>query len=278
VSPRRTLTVGQLSQLRRLGEAVEHAGPGDRGPAVLLVVRTVHEYRALGASLPELARALSVEVMALRDWLDQHTPKPTQPSRSGTTGGIWSMSIRPAPNGSGVLACTGDGRPGGNDFAPELKIIRDRVQPRFVLTERTMVEVAELPYCIDGFRPQIVHIAAHSRDGAVFLTRSGEPVSVLHGHLVRTLLSARHRPRILVLNFCRSIAVGAAALQIAPAVVCWPDGVDDVQCRELADLLYQGLVGGDSLGASMDRARMTLFRHGELGLPHQFGDATARLR
>jgi len=124
---RRTLTVGELTELRRLGDAVRHAGRGDRGPAVLLVVQSVCVYRARGSSLSELGRALGVELMVLRG-LDQHTAKST---RSTAAAGLWSPPAigHLPPHGSGVLAWTGDGRPGGNDFARGMKIIRDRVQP-----------------------------------------------------------------------------------------------------------------------------------------------------
>lgn len=83
---RRTLTVGELTELRRLGDAVRHAGRGDRGPAVLLVVQSVCVYRARGSSLSELGRALGVELMVLRG-LDQHTAKST---RSTAAAGLWS--------------------------------------------------------------------------------------------------------------------------------------------------------------------------------------------
>lgn len=66
---------GQLSDLRRLGDAVQRAGPGDYGPTVLLVVESVRLYRRGGASFTELARALSVEITVLRGWWDQHTHK-----------------------------------------------------------------------------------------------------------------------------------------------------------------------------------------------------------
>ena len=141
-----------------------------------------------------------------------------------------------------------------------------------------MIEVAELPDCVDATRPQIVHLAAHSRDGAVFLTLVIEPVSVQHGHLAQALLSAQHRPQILLLNFCRSIAVSVNIPQVAPAVICWPDRVDDGHCRELANVLCRGLAGGDSLGASMDRVKITLSRYDALARPQLVGDATARLR
>lgn len=278
--PGRNLTVGQLSDLRRLGDAVRRAGPGDCGPTVMLVIESVRVYRRGGASLTELARALSVEITVLRGWLDQHAHKKPRPLRPESLPDVWApaAATTQALRTHGVLACTGHTCPGRNDFARELAVIPDRVQPRFIMTERTLIELAELPDCVDRSRPAVLHVAAHSQDGAVFPTNSGEPISVQHAHLVEALLFARHRPSILVLNFCGSLALHVPAQQVAAAVVCWPDRVNDKQCRELAGLLYRGLAGGRSIGASMDGAQITLSRHGGLALPRLAGDASARLQ
>jgi hypothetical protein len=205
--PGRNLTVGQLSDLRRLGNAVRRAGPGDYVPTVLLVVESVRVYRRGGASLTELAHALSVEITALRSWLDQHAQTKPRLLRPENLPDVWAPAAasNQALRTRGVLACTGDKWPGGNDFATELAVIRDRVEPRFIMTERTMIELAELPDCVDRTRPCVLHVAAHSQDGAVFLTNGGEPISVQHAHLAKALLLARHRPSILVLNFCGSL-------------------------------------------------------------------------
>jgi hypothetical protein len=42
------VTVGQPSDLRRLGDAVRRAEPGDYGPTVLLVIESVRAYRRGG--------------------------------------------------------------------------------------------------------------------------------------------------------------------------------------------------------------------------------------
>lgn len=233
MAPGRNLTAGQLSDLRRLGDAARRAGPGDYGPAVLLVVESVRVYRRGGASLTEPARALSVEITVLRGWLDQHTHKKPRLPRTENLPDVWApaAATNQALRTHGVQACTGDTRPGRNDFARELAVIPDRVQPRFIMTERTMIDLAELPDCVDRSRPAVLHVAAHSQDGAVFLTNSAEPISVPHTHLVAALLLARHRP---------SMALHMHAQQVAAAIVCWPDRVNDKQCREFAGLLYRG--------------------------------------
>lgn len=224
------------------------------------------------SSLTELARALGVEITVLRDWLDQHTPK----KRTENLPDIWAPAA--ATNQTlrthDVLACTGDPRPGRNDFASELAVIRDRVEPRFIMTERTMIELAELPDCVDRSRPAVLHVAAHSQDGALFLSHRGEPISIQHAHLVKALLLARHRPSILVLNFCGSLALHPHAQQVSTAVVCWPDRVNDKQCREFADRLYRGLAAGRSIGASMDTAQITLSPMA--GLPCRGSQVTPR--
>jgi transposase-like protein len=153
-------------------------------PTVLLVVESVRVYRRGGASLTELARALSIEITVPRGWWDQHTHKKPRLLRPENLPDIWTpaTATNQALRTQGVLACTGDTRPGRNDVARELAIIRDRVQPRFIMTEHTMIELAELPKCVDRSHPTALHIAAHSHDGTVFLTHSGEPISVQHTH------------------------------------------------------------------------------------------------
>jgi hypothetical protein len=278
--PGRTLTVGQLSDLRRLGDAVRRAGPGDYDPTVSLVVESVRVYRRGGASLTELARALSVEIMVLRGWLDQHTQKEPRLLRPQNLPDVWApaAATNQALHPHGVLACTGDARLGHNDFATELAIIRDRVEPRFSMTERTMIEIAELPDYVDRSRPAVLHVAAHSQDSAIFLTNSGEPSSIEYTHLVDALLSARHRPSILVLNFCGSLAVDAHARQLADAVVCWPGLVNDKQCQDFAGLLYRWLAAERPIGDGMDKARIMLSRHGGLAAPQLLGNTSARLQ
>lgn len=159
--PGRNLTVGQLSDLQRLGDAVRRAGPGDYGSTVLLVVESVRVYRSGGASLTELARALSVEITVLRGWLDQHTHKKPRLLRPENLPDVWApaAATNQALRTHGVLACTGDTCPGRNDFARELAVIRDRVEPRIIMTERTMIELAELPDCVDSSRPAVLHVA-----------------------------------------------------------------------------------------------------------------------
>jgi hypothetical protein len=215
--PGPNLTAGQLSDLRHLGDAVRRAGPGDYGPTVSLVVESVRVYRRGGASLTELARTLGVEITVLRGWLDQHAQTKPRLLQTENLPDVWAptAATNQALRTHGVLACTGDRCPGGNDFARELAVIRDRVEPRFIMTERMMIELAELPDCVDRTRPCVLHVAAHSQDGAVFLTNGGEPISVQHAHLLAALLLARHRPPILILNFCGSLALHMHAQQVA---------------------------------------------------------------
>jgi hypothetical protein len=141
-----------------------------------------------------------------------------------------------------------------------------------------MIEVGELASCLNRARPLLLHIAAHSQHGAVFLTRGGTPVSILHAHLGRALLAAAHRPSILVLNFCRSIALVTALEHAVPSIGCWPDGVDDGQCAELSDVLYRALGGGRATGQAMDAVQITLPRHDGLPQPLLIGSRTTGLR
>ncbi|MGH3791971.1 MAG: hypothetical protein ACRDQ9_14495 [Pseudonocardiaceae bacterium] len=212
--------------------------------------------------------------------MDQHAQKERRLLRPKNLPDIWApaAAANPAPHPHGVLACIGDRCPAGNDFAAELAVIRDRVEPRFFMTERTMIEIAELPDCVDRSRPCVLHVATHNQDGAVFLTNRGEAISVHHAHLVEALLLAQHRPSILVLNFCGSLAPHMHSRQVATAIVCWPDRMNDKQCREFTGIPYRELAGGRSIRASLDRARISLSRHGGLALPRLSGDASAQLQ
>jgi hypothetical protein len=111
-------------------------------------------------------------------------------------------------------------------------------------------------------------LGAHSQDGAVFLTTSGEPISVQHAHLVEALLLARHGPSIFVLNFCGSLALHMHAQQVAAAAECWLDRLNDKQCQEFAGILYRGLACGARSGpawterSSRSLATVGLPRHG----------------
>lgn len=266
----RRLTVGQLSELRRLGDAVLRAGAGDREPTIDLVIEAVRVYGAGGASLTEIARALGVDVTLLRGWMDQRTAKQVPEL-------FLRRSLQQATIGAGVLACTGDGRPAGNDFARELEVIRHAISPRFTLTERCMIGIIELRDFINAERPRILHLSFHSMDSAVFLTLNGRPVSVQYSQLVQVLRSARHRPSGLVLNFCGSIRVRDEVLQLARACVCWPDRFDDEQGRDFAGILYDALSKGGTLRDGMDNADLALRRYIGLARPRLFGDATVRL-
>jgi hypothetical protein len=122
VTRSRRLTVRQLSELRRLGDAVLRAGAGDREPTIDLVVEAVRVYRAGGVSLTEIARALGIEITHLGEWMDQRTAKPAPQL-------LPRRSLQQSTFGAGVLACTGNGLPAGNDFTGELEVIRRAITP-----------------------------------------------------------------------------------------------------------------------------------------------------
>jgi len=119
------------------------------------------------------ARAFSIEITILQGWWDQHARKQPRLLRPENLPEVWApaAATNPAVRTHGVLGCTGNTCPGGNDVARELAVIRDRVEPRFLLTERTVIELAKLPECVDRTRPCVLHVTAHSHDGALFLTK-----------------------------------------------------------------------------------------------------------
>ena len=162
MSPRRTLTTGQLSALRRLADALRR--DEEHEATVLLVVQTIRVRRAGGTHLDELARALDVDLTVVRGRLDEHRPTPRRQPRADALAAPWMPSGSSQRNqpGADILACSGDARPGGNDLTAELAAIRSHAEPRFCVTERSMIEIAELPHYLDLLRPTLVHLAANS--------------------------------------------------------------------------------------------------------------------
>lgn len=272
--PPAPLTAGQISTLRRLGDAVRRSGAGDRGPAIGQLVRTARTYHRDRAGWPDIAQAAGIDLLLLREWLERNGP---EPRRSHTLLDLTSRPSHGGASGSGVLACTGHAEPAGNDFPRELAVIRSRVEPRHVLTERVLLELAELPRCLERCRPRILHIAAHSVDGAVFLAQNAVPVSIRHGALTHTIGLARHRPAVVVLNFCDSIRLRNDIVRLGISALCWPSTANDTQCCELADTLYRGLAAGLNIGDSLTDAHITLSRWDGLARPRLFGDGSITL-
>lgn len=154
--PPRTLTTRQLVHLRRLGDGVRNAA-GERSSAVEAAAGAARVYHDGGATYPELAKALGVELIELRDWLDATTQKTRRFTAEKSRGNADWHAISCA-----VLACTGDPRPGRNDFARELAAIRGHIEPRFTLVERTMIKISELAPAVNTHRPAVLRLAAHS--------------------------------------------------------------------------------------------------------------------
>lgn len=271
MSQRRTLTVVQLSSLRRLADGLSR--DADHTATVMLVAQTVREYHARGTTFDELARALAIDGITLREMLDQHPPTPRRAPRPSVLDVPWmprrSAGIRA---GTVILACSGDHRPRSNDLGAELATVRAHAEPRLSVVERSMIEIAELPHYLNQCRPTLLHLAAHSEHSAIFLTGGGQPVSITYEHLARAILSARHRPDIVVLNFCRSIMLVPHLNSAISTLICWPDLADDRQCLELVNIIYRHLGAGRSIGDSIDAARITLTRHSALGLPQLIGE------
>lgn len=269
----RTLTVRQLAHLRQLGDGVRNPA-GERVSSVRMAVEAVLVYRDGGTGLDELAKALGVQPLVLRQWMDEQIPKSQRIDIVGASG-----VTRPIPPGAGVLACTGDPRPGRNDFIRELAAIRGHVKARFAFVEQVAIEIAELGPAIEEHEPAVLHVAAHSADGSVFFTRSGLPVPILPTQVAAAVLAGAHRPRILILNFCCSIVLAPDLKDLVRAMICWPSIATDDQCYEFADLLYRDLGNGRTITACMDAVRITLPRFGipPSNLPRLIGDGTTRL-
>lgn len=128
-------------------------------------------------------------------------------SRSITTT-AWSASpgaLTPITLARRVLVVSGDPRPGHNQFDPEAAVIRKLLGLTYVdVKEIACAELGEISALLDTYAPRVLHIAAHSSFGGLFLSRDGQPVSVAYEHLASCISQCRLKPYLVVLNFCES--------------------------------------------------------------------------
>jgi hypothetical protein len=143
---------------------------------------------------------------------------------------------------------SGDPRPGGNMFGPEAAIIRRHMSPAYVdVRERACIELAELSYELDTLRPTVLHIAAHSAFGGLFLSLNGSARCVGY-EAVAAIIERSFRPRLIVLCACGSHKPSRSLTKLVGALITWPALIDDDLCRLFAGQLYLSLAhGGRSL-------------------------------
>lgn len=174
-------------------------------------------------------------------------------SSSGTSSVGWSAESRPTRRR--VLILTGDPRPGGNTFDPEVACIRDRLNGTTVgHSHLAMISLGEIATGIDRERPAVLHICAHRGLGGLALGMDGREHVVSPDDLAEAIERARHRPRCAVLSFCSSAELAPRLARRLPAVITWPGPVEDDQAACFTGQLYRQIACGVRLPAGVTEA------------------------
>jgi hypothetical protein len=155
----------------------------------------------------------------------------------------------------------------GNDFAGEVAAIRAAMTPLpdESVIERFNVDIGGISRGLIVHAPSVLHVAAHSDLGCVFLCLDGAASAVEHTSVYEALIEADIRPVLVVLNFCDSEELARAVTANTPirppaarAAIAWRGIVDDLQARIFATHLYRGLSRGEDVQRSFTFARRTI--------------------
>ncbi len=160
-----------------------------------------------------------------------------------------------------ILVISGDPRPGGNMFGPEAAIIRRHMSPAYVdVRERACIELAELSYELDTLRPTVLHIAAHSAFGGLFLSLNGSARCVGYEAFAATI-ERSSRPRLIVLCACGSHEPSRSLTKLVGALIAWPAIIDDDLSELFASQLYRSLARGQTIATAHADACAALDSH-----------------
>jgi hypothetical protein len=172
-----------------------------------------------------------------------------------------------------ILVLTGDPRPGGNTFDPEVASIRDCLHATSVRHRHvTMIGLDEIATVLDQERPAVLHVCAHHALAGLPLSLDGRPHWVSPDDLAAAIGRSRHRPRCAVLSFCSSLEIASHLARRIPAVVAWPGPVEDEQAACCAGRLYRHIAAGTTLPAGVTEAgQVVATRWPELRSPALYG-------
>jgi hypothetical protein len=137
------------------------------------------------------------------------------------------------------------------------------------------LDVATLPEVIARAAPDVLHFAAHGEGDGIVLAHQDRGTVLLDGHKLAKLLAAVSvRPKLVVVNACRSTAMAEALCRAADFTIGIDAPISNVGARTMAANLYQRLAASASLhdafsaAATMlevideDQARAVLFPTG----------------
>ncbi|GGY02131.1 CHAT domain-containing protein [Streptomyces djakartensis] len=177
-----------------------------------------------------------------------------------------------------VLFLSGNAQPGRNDFTTEAAYIRQALAGSYIdLVEKGAVALGEIRGILDRHHPAVVHFAAHSSFTDVHLTQDGHDLPTSPKALCDQIARARTPPRLAVLSFCDSYAMGEELCGAIASVISWPCAIEDIQALPFAQQLYRSLASGDSVAASCRDAQAAMGRRPPAAPPELHGDEVARL-
>ncbi|MGR4855076.1 CHAT domain-containing protein [Streptomyces sp. LARHCF252] len=177
-----------------------------------------------------------------------------------------------------VLFLSGNADAGRNDFTTEAAYIRQALAGSYIeLVEKGAVALGEIRGFLDRHHPAVVHLAAHSSFTDVHLTQDGRDLPTSHKALCDQIARARTPPRLAILSFCDSYAMGEELSGAITSVISWPCPIVDVQALPFAQQLYRSLASGDSVATSCRDAEAAMGRRTPTAAPELHGDQVARV-
>ena len=121
---------------------------------------------------------------------------------------------------------------------------------------------------IDRERALVLHVCAHRGDGGLVLSDDGRPLHVDPQEVAGAIERARHRSRCAILNFCASSEIAPRLVRLIPAVISWPESVEDDQAACFSNQLYRMITNGARIAdAVSESARLVANRWPELAPP-----------
>jgi hypothetical protein len=147
------------------------------------------------------------------------------------------------------------------------------MSPAYVdVRERACIELSELSYELDTLRPTVLHIAAHSAFGGLFLSLNGSARCVEYDAFT-AIIERSFRPRLIVLCACGSHEPSRSLTKLVGALITWPTTIDDDLCQLFAGQLYRSLAHRRTITAAHADACAALDSHP--GHDHPVLDGTA---
>ncbi|MEU4510925.1 CHAT domain-containing protein [Nonomuraea wenchangensis] len=175
---------------------------------------------------------------------------------------------------SGVLVVSGDSRPGGNHFGPDVQVVRRVMSSaRLECWELACPEPHEVKSKIAACQPAVLHLAAHHEYSAVaFGGGDQDTLWIEHEEVVELVRDVESPPKLVVLNVCTSSLIATAIVSDETAVIAWPDETDDEVSAIFSAAFYQALTARLDVADALKAGRIMISaRTAIAGLPRLYG-------